>query len=654
MASVDVAYAHDPELWMLVLTLSATLALAAPPPAHPGDLTITEFMADTEGDGSPAVPDYQGEWFEVHNNTDHTLDLQGVTVSSGFASGRGNPLYWGARESWPLGQIDIGSAVVQDEAGHLILRSTSTDPSVLLAQQVICTRLNVALGFTLSNSVNTALTDAVAWFVEHTDQDGVPPFADADTAALATATTLASTLSAFNGNVRPPGFLEITRSFELASNQYAVFLVNDDPALNGGVNPGANGAQVYEYAFAEMNLDGDNVDFLELAYFGTVLDTVRWNTPMSWRFTTNKSKQVDPFFEDLEWANGLLVNWCDASQFTSLGDGPTGQQANIMGTPGVRNDSCFGVGATDDADADGFRETDGDCDDTDPTVNPGEIDDAGRNPVTRDPNEADRAGRDDDCDGVRDDGETDDDGDGFTEVQGDCDDTPEVGVEVNPNGVEAFGPDQVDQDCNGCADDRDRDGDGFTDCDADLSLYDCLDSDEASYPGATEIPYDRIDQDCDGGDLCDVDGDGELSLMCATGLDCDDEKAEVNTLAEEVFGDGIDNDCDGVIDSPDRDGDGFAETDGDCMDIAPAEDPDLSAVSATVFPGAAEICGDMLDNDCDGYFDNLPGCVTPTARATVRGGGFCGIDPAAGPSSVGVLAALAAVVGARRRRGGAA
>ncbi|MEN9785150.1 MAG: hypothetical protein RLZZ299_414, partial [Pseudomonadota bacterium] len=262
--------------------------------------------------------------------------------------------------------------------------------------------------------------------------------------------------------------------------------------------------------------------------------------------------------------------------------------------------------------------------------------------------------RDDDCDGVRDDGETDDDADGFTEVEGDCDDTPVLGVEVNPNGVEALGDDLVDQDCNGCADDRDGDSDGFTDCDADLALFDCLDSDPGSYPGAEEVPYDRIDQDCDGEDLCDVDGDGELSLLCATGLDCDDDKAEVNTLAEEVFGDGLDNDCDGTIDSPDRDGDGFAETDGDCMDISAAEDPDVSAVSATVFPGAAEVCGDLLDNDCDGYFDNRPDCVTPTSRATVRGGGFCGIDPAGGPSAIGVLAALSAVVGARRRRGGVA
>ena len=53
----------------------------------------------------------------------------------------------------------------------------------------------------------------------------------------------------------------------------------------------------------------------------------------------------------------------------------------------------------------------------------------------------------------------------------------------------------------------DLDGDGF----ADIATggTDCDDTDPTVFPGATEIPFDGIDQDCDGSDLVvDADGDG--------------------------------------------------------------------------------------------------------------------------------------------------
>ena len=55
------------------------------------------------------------------------------------------------------------------------------------------------------------------------------------------------------------------------------------------------------------------------------------------------------------------------------------------------------------------------------------------------------------------------------------------------------------------ADADDGDGDGHYD------LTDCNDDDAGIYPGAIELPYDGVDQDCDGNDLVDVDGDGYVS-----------------------------------------------------------------------------------------------------------------------------------------------
>lgn len=63
----------------------------------------------------------------------------------------------------------------------------------------------------------------------------------------------------------------------------------------------------------------------------------------------------------------------------------------------------------------------------------------------------------------------------------------------------------------------------------------------------------------------------------------------------EMCGDEIDQDCDGSdldCDDSDDDGDGYTENDGDCDDE-----------NASVNPGALEVC-DQLDNDCNGDIDD--------------------------------------------------
>ena len=154
----------------------------------------------------------------------------------------------------------------------------------------------------------------------------------------------------------------------------------------------------------------------------------------------------------------------------------------------------------------------------------------------------------------------DGDGDGFSIDDGDCNDADAA---VRPSAVETC--DGVDQDCNGQVDDGatdattwflDTDGDGAGDgaeyvaaCGPPTDSWvargdDCDDDNADRHPAASEIPYDNIDQDCDGADLTDVDGDGHPGGLAGT--DCDDDQADVFPGAEEGWGDLLrDNDCDG-------------------------------------------------------------------------------------------------------------
>ena len=87
---------------------------------------------------------------------------------------------------------------------------------------------------------------------------------------------------------------------------------------------------------------------------------------------------------------------------------------------------------------------------------------------------------------------------------------------------------------------KDNDGDGFS-----RRQGDCNDKDATMYPGAMEICGDFIDQDCNGSDLScqgvDNDGDGYTENQG----DCNDSIASIHPGAMEICGDFIDQDCNG-------------------------------------------------------------------------------------------------------------
>ena len=215
--------------------------------------------------------------------------------------------------------------------------------------------------------------------------------------------------------------------------------------------------------------------------------------------------------------------------------------------------------------------------------------------------------------------------------------------------------DGIDANCDG-KDDFDADEDGYVpteyegiktigiDTSGNLLSGDCLDDPSAAnsdlaaaliYPGAQDEWYDGIDANCDGKNDFDADEDGFESSIHpqsdgSLGEDCNDENMAIHPSAIEICDEGIDNDCDELIDEEDdsleisnlqrvfidADEDGFGDKDaeGTYFCSVPAlyvqNNTDCNDTDASISPNAQERAGDATDANCDGLelcFQDLDG-----------------------------------------------
>jgi hypothetical protein len=220
--------------------------------------------------------------------------------------------------------------------------------------------------------------------------------------------------------------------------------------------------------------------------------------------------------------------------------------------------------------AEGWADNGDDCDDADGAIHPSAPEDA-------------CDGADNNCNTLIDGADTDLvglttfwgdlDGDGFGDVStsteacdisdgwsANADDCDDADGDVNPGATEVCDPMNVDEDCSGSADDADAGVTGETTWYADLdedgfgrssvarvsceqpsrssaTPNDCDDADGDVNPGATEVPYDDVDNDCDPLTEDDVCALAELALAYYPGPDVDptdDVQIQVKTVVDGI------------------------------------------------------------------------------------------------------------------------
>ncbi|MFN7145195.1 MAG: MopE-related protein, partial [Myxococcota bacterium] len=255
-----------------------------------------------------------------------------------------------------------------------------------------------------------------------------------------------------------------------------------------------------------------------------------------------------------------------------------------------------------------------DCDDATPTTHPGATEQVGD-------------GVDGDCDSAELcyadlDADTYSDGTSVRSTDLDCTDAGEVTASAYAGGVDCDdahaasrpGGSEVCDDA-----DRDEDCDGMVD-----------DADASTDRSTTSRFYADDDGDGRGDDGATVSACDAPTAYVATAGDCDDARVDVYTGASETVGDGVDSDCDGgEICYADADGDAWASAtrvasaDADCTDAGEATAAawaiaaDCDDADASVNPGAVEVCDAAdADEDCDGAVEDADASLDTRTRTT--------------------------------------
>ncbi len=269
----------------------------------------------------------------------------------------------------------------------------------------------------------------------------------------------------------------------------------------------------------------------------------------------------------------------------TCGEGTHPENGECVPDTGLPDCGCdTGAPDCEDLDGDGWPRSDGDCDDADPEVNPGQTEVCN--------------GKDDDCDGYIDnnaadgsDWYPDGDGDGW----GDPDGKPVEGCSA-PAGYVADN----------------------TDCD---------DDDDTTYPGAEDVWYDGADSDCGGNDDYDQDGDG-YGYDEYGGDDCDDESTDVGPHMEEICDDGLDNNCDGS-----NNGCGIEGT----VSLTDAQAIYQGAAAGDYAGAAVAGAGDV---NADGYDDVLIGAPRADTNGSNAGDAYLLLGPLSGTADLSAADAV--------------